>query len=206
MRVSIDHVVYLVRDLDEAASRLGAALGVSFGLRGTHPQGTVNRVFKFDDLSYVELLAATPGSLIAERIERLLDERGEHVARWAVRCDPEEIGVLADMLDLTTQPGSIERDDGARGSWTIANSVDDDARGSPFLIAYDEDIGSREERLARDGSVDGRLTWIECSGASIEPWRNLIEGIDVRPVAGEHDRVTRVGLRVNGVDHVLPLK
>jgi hypothetical protein len=201
----MDHVVYLVHDLDEAAARIGTALGVTFPVGGSHPGGTANKVCAFEDLTYVELVSAVPGSPIAERVARSLDERGEHIVRWAVRCAPEDIDALADMLELGTQPGGVERDDGSTGTWTIAQSSDDNARGAPFLIAYDSPPEIRAEVLGRGGFSDGQLTWIECSGPSIEPWRDLIDDVEVRQVEGDHDRVIRVGLQINAQNHSLPL-
>lgn len=204
MQVLMDHVVYLVHDLDEAAVRIGEALGVSFPHSGSHPHGTANRVCVFDDLSYIELLVARPGTPIAERVSRRLADRGEHIVRWAVRCPPEDIEGLADRLDLRLESGGVEREDGSTGTWTTATSANTDALGSPFLIAY-SDVEERRERFEREPFADGRFTWVDCSGPSIGPWLGLIDGIEVRHVAGQDDRVVRVGAQIDGAHHVLPI-
>src|SRR5262249_18284518 len=91
----IDHVIYATADLDAAAARVEAALGVPAAGGGRHDRiGTHNLIVPFDD-GYLELLAvADPGeaagSDLGAAIQGRLAGQGEGLFGWAVGVEDVE--------------------------------------------------------------------------------------------------------------------
>src|SRR3954471_20867671 len=76
MRMRIDHVIYACADLDAAAARVEAELGVAARGGGRHePIGTRNRIVPLGG-GYLELLAvADPTEAAASDLGRAVQER-----------------------------------------------------------------------------------------------------------------------------------
>jgi len=143
----IDHVVYAVRDLDEAALRWADAYGLGSVPGGHHPRwGTANRIVPLGD-DYLELLAVVDpdaDSALARTLRGLTSD-GD---RWFSICvADDEIEAAAARLGLAVEPGARTRPDGAEVRWRGAG-IEDPARPPwlPFFIAWD---GPRELHPAR---------------------------------------------------------
>src|SRR3954464_2731302 len=95
MRMRIDHVIYACADLDAAAARVEADLGVAAGGGGRHEGiGTHNRIVPLGG-GYLELLAvADPGEAAASDLGRAVQARiaatGDGLMGWAVAVDDVE--------------------------------------------------------------------------------------------------------------------
>ncbi len=73
---SIDHLIIVVPDLQDATDQYSILLGGSPSWQGTHPDyGTANTLFQLDNI-YLELLAVAGSGPAADIVQTLLDERG----------------------------------------------------------------------------------------------------------------------------------
>lgn len=120
----LDHVIIAVRDLDAAAARYEAILGLPVAVRSEHPRGTRNALFLFARGPYLELLAAwdapEQGSS-ATTLRRFLDARGEGLFGFALT--PRDIDAAVARLrglgfDITDPVGNSGRNaDGRLREW-----------------------------------------------------------------------------------------
>ena len=73
---SIDHLIIVVSDLQDATEQYSILLGRSPSWQGTHPEyGTANTLFQLDNV-YLELLAVQGSGPAADIVQTLLDTRG----------------------------------------------------------------------------------------------------------------------------------
>jgi catechol 2,3-dioxygenase-like lactoylglutathione lyase family enzyme len=149
----IDHVVYAVRDLDEAAERFRRELGLDSIEGGRHERwGTANRIVPLG-ADYVELLAVVDAKRAAESpfgratLERIRADEG-----WlAIAVATDDLDTLAERLDLGIVEGQRERPDGELIRWRSAGLEDPRRTPSlPFFIAWDVPFELRPGR-ARAG-------------------------------------------------------
>jgi hypothetical protein len=140
-----------------------------------HPGGTRNRVVWFADESYLELLAvADPSSTDAAWLADAIADRDRLLA-WALRTP--DIDAVGRRLGIEVRAGSIERADGAVGSWRTVGGAG--AADRPFFIQYDGDR-SRRNRVQGTG-----IAWVEVAGdrAAIDAWVGPCD-LDVRVQPG----------------------
>ncbi len=79
MLQGLDHIIIAVRDLDDAAERMGRLLGCEASWSGVHPDmGTANRLFRLDHM-YVELMGVVGAGVLADRLCAHLEAKGEGV-------------------------------------------------------------------------------------------------------------------------------
>src|SRR5438094_2831187 len=109
----IDHVVYAVRDLDDAAQRLADEHGLASVAGGRHPWGTGNRIVPFGH-DYLELLAVVDPDLakqnpIGVAIAAAVAE-GDRLVSWAVATD--DIDAAAARAGLQVVSGTRSRAEG----------------------------------------------------------------------------------------------
>lgn len=181
MELTIDHVPFACRDLEETTAEF-ERLGLAPEYGGVHGNGyTHMSVLGFDDRSYVEL--------ISER------ERGDHgfwpehiradagPAAWCVRV-PDIVAECRRMLESGTEVhgplyGSRERDDGMLLEWDRAEfGTHEERLLLPFAI---EDRTPLSSRVSPSPSVaDGPLSGIgevvllaDDPGEVIETFRSL---------------------------------
>ena len=135
--LALDHVVFVVRDLDEAAERWRRDYGLDSVEGGRHVGwGTANRIVPLGE-TYVELVAAVD----REEAERSAFGRGvlEADEGWLTSAlATDDLDGLAGRLGLAVTTGSRRRPDGEELRWRSAGS--DDERRSwwmPFFIAWD---------------------------------------------------------------------
>jgi catechol 2,3-dioxygenase-like lactoylglutathione lyase family enzyme len=154
----LDHVIYATPDLDEAAARVEAELGLSAVQGGRHEgHGTHNRIVPLG-VGYLELMAvADPeeaaGSTIGGALQARLDDHGEGLWAWAIAVDDVEqvAGRLALPVTTVGRQGMVARLAGVAEA--LPNSV------LPFFIERDEGIADPGA-----GGDAGGITWLEVAG------------------------------------------
>lgn len=137
--IQLDHVVYAVRDLDEAAERFRAELGLASVVGGRHAGwGTGNRIVPLGE-QYVELISVVDGAEAADsgfgRTMVAFLEGGDRP--WTVVCRTDELDAIASRLDLEVTEGSRTRPDGQVIAWRAAGFEDPRReRHMPFFIEW----------------------------------------------------------------------
>jgi Glyoxalase-like domain len=176
----IDHVIYATADLDAAAARVEAALGVAAVGGGRHEGlGTHNRIVPLGG-GYVELLAiADPaeaaGSWLGAAIQERIARHGDGLFGWAVAV--ERVEPVAARLGTPLQ--TIAR----QGMSAHLTAVEEAMRDPtlPFFIARDPGVADPAA-----GGDAGGIAWIEVGGdpERLERW---LDGapLPVRVVSGE---------------------
>lgn len=80
---SVDHLIIVVKDLNQAIDDYEKVLGISPCWKSKHVElGTINALFNFENI-YLELLSpcdAGLGTLGTELVNSLLDKKGDHLA------------------------------------------------------------------------------------------------------------------------------
>jgi hypothetical protein len=189
--VRIDHVIYATADLDAAAARVEAELGLVAVAGGRHEGlGTHNRIVPLGR-GYLELLAvADPEEAASSELGRAVHARiaaeGDGLLGWAVAVDD----VRPVAARLGTPITTIKREGMSARLTGLA-----DALHEPFLPFF---IG-RAPRVAEPGASGeaGGITWIELAGdrARLARWLGGAE-LPVRVVNGAPDvRAIGVGDR-----------
>jgi hypothetical protein len=187
----IDHVIYATADLDAAAARVEAALGVAPAGGGRHDGlGTHNRIVPLGG-GYIELLAiADPdeaaGSWLGSAIEERIARHGDGLFGWAVA-----VGRVEDVAErLGTPVTTIARQGMTARLTAVAEAMRDPSL--PFFIARDPGVADP----AADGGAGG-IAWLEVGGDApqLERWLGGAE-VPVRVVGGEPGvRAIGVGTR-----------
>jgi hypothetical protein len=173
----IDHVIYATADLDAAAARVEAELGIAAAGGGRHERiGTHNRIVPLGG-GYLELLAvADPDEAASSALGRAVQERiaaGEGLMGWAVAVD--DVAPIAARLG--TEVSTIARS-GLTASLTgVAEAMREPAL--PFFIARDHGIADPS------GAGGPGIAWVEVSGDG-ERLRDWLGGAElpVRVVPG----------------------
>ena len=176
----IDHVIYGTADLDLAAARVEAELGLSAVAGGRHEGlGTHNRIVPLGDGSYIELLAvANPdeaeGSAIGAALQAAI-ARGEGLLGWAVAV--ENVAPIAARLG--TPIIGVRRQGLSARLTGVQESL-----AEPFLPFFIERPATGRSVV---GANDAReLSWIEVAGdgGRLERWL-AGAALPVRVVDGE---------------------
>lgn len=150
MLLGIDHLVILVRNLDDAI-RTYEGLGFQVVPGGQHPGGTHNALVGFADGSYLELIAF-------REPEKSHDHRWYHFLRlggglvdFALRADDVEAEIAQidgrGIAYRGPNPGARKRPDGQEIAWRMGWPPEGRAGELPFLI---DDITSRDLRVPSD--------------------------------------------------------
>jgi glyoxalase-like protein len=185
----IDHVIYATADLDDAAARVEAQLGLPAMEGGRHEgHGTSNRIVPLGG-GYLELVAVVDPdeaqqSIFGRAIQGRLARAGGGLLGWAVAVD--DVDAVAARLGLTTS--TISR----KGlSARLAGLAE--AMAEPFLPFF----------IARDPGVPdpgaageaGGISWLEVAGdrQRITTW---IMGADlpIRIATGAPPGVSAIGI------------
>ena len=155
----IDHVIYATADLDAAAARVEAAIGIAARGGGHHDRiGTHNRIVPLGG-GYLELLAVADadeaaGSALGSAIQSRIAGHGDGLFAWAVAV--EDVGPVAERLG--TEITGISRSGLTARLTGVAEAMADPLL--PFFIARDPGIADPS------GSDDGPggITWLEVGG------------------------------------------
>jgi Glyoxalase-like domain len=198
--VRIDHAVYAVRDLDEAARKLLEGYGLESVPGGHHPQwGTANRIAPLGR-DYVELISVVDAQAAgASHLGRTLMALTADGDRWFSVClaDPD-IERTAARLGLQVEPGSRTRPDGSVVSWRGAG-IDAPSRPPwlPFFIDWQVSAELHPGRSAAPAHPCGAsgIAWAEVCGdaAELDAWLDGAQA-PLRVVDGPKRGLSAVGL------------
>jgi hypothetical protein len=170
----IDHVIYGTADLDVAAARVQAELGLTAVAGGRHDGiGTHNRIVPLGDGSFLELLAvADPQEASVSELGSALQAAiagGDRLLGWAVAID--DVGAAAARLG--TAISTVGRQGRTARLTAVGESLAEPCL--PFFI----------ERDAATAPATA-ISWIEVAGDArrIERWLGGAD-LPVRVVDGE---------------------
>lgn len=185
----IDHVVYGVRDLDEAAERFRREFGLDSSPGGRHPRwGTANRIVPLGR-DYVELIAVVDADAAARTafgrwvLERTTTEDG-----WLVICAAaDDLDEVARRLGLEIVEGHRRLPDDTVIGWRSAGLEDARrAQWMPFFIAWDGPAELHPGRTRAGHGVKARgIARVEVGGdgARLREWLGG-EDLPIRAVGG----------------------
>jgi hypothetical protein len=136
----LDHVVYAVRDLHEAAVRFREAFGLDSVDGGRHEGwGTANRIVPLGD-QYLELVAAVDEPMAAKTAfgRGVLDRAARGGGWFTIAAVADDLDAVATRLGLEVGSGSRTRPDGQTVRWRMAG-LDDPRRETwmPFFLIWD---------------------------------------------------------------------
>jgi hypothetical protein len=203
----LDHVVYAVPDLDEAAVRFREAFGLDSTEGGRHERwGTANRIVPLGD-QYVELVAAVDEATAAQTgFGRGVLERASGGGGWlTIAAVAEDLDAVAARLELEIGSGSRTRPDGEILRWRSAG-LDDPRREPwmPFFLAWDVPDGLHPGRARAGHGVRAHgIAWVE-AGGDAERLREWLGGeeLPIRVIEGEPG-VRRVGVATSDGEIVI---
>ncbi|HEY3213301.1 MAG TPA: VOC family protein [Actinomycetota bacterium] len=164
----LDHVVYAVPDLDEAAVRFRGEFGLDSTEGGRHERwGTANRIVPLGD-QYLELVAAVDEPMAAETaFGRGVLERAARGRGWfTIAAVADDLDAIASRLGIEVGSGSRTRPDGQTVCWRMAG-LDDQRREPwmPFFLIWDvpDELHPGRARVGHGVRATG-LAWVEVGG------------------------------------------
>ena len=205
----MDHVIYAVDDLDEAAAGLFDREGLASVPGGRHEGwGTANRIVPLGD-TYLELIAVVDvdeaeGSEFGRGVRRAQAEDRPLVG-WVVATD--DIDAVAKRLDLEVEEKSRETADGETLRWRLAGIERALKTGAlPFFVQWDV---PDEERPAaaearHEADVEG-IAWVEvCTDDrdAVEEWLGDDHDLPLRLTDGD-PALAAVAIAAGGGEIVL---
>jgi hypothetical protein len=164
----LDHVVYAVPDLDEAAIRFRESFGLDSTEGGRHERwGTANRIVPLGD-QYLELVAAVDAPMAAEtEFGRGVLERAAGGGGWfTIAAVADDLDAVASRLGIEVDSGSRTRPDGKTVRWRMAG-LDDPRREPwmPFFLIWDVGGNLHPGRArAGHGVRANGIAWVEVGG------------------------------------------
>jgi catechol 2,3-dioxygenase-like lactoylglutathione lyase family enzyme len=186
----LDHVVFAVPDLDEAAIRFREAFGLGSTEGGRHERwGTANRIVPLGD-QYVELVAVVDETSAARTgFGRGVLERASGDGAWfTIAAVAEDLDAVAGRLGLEIGSGSRTRPDGEILRWRSAG-LDDPRREPwmPFFLAREvpDELHPGRARAGHGVRAQG-IAWVEVGGDA-ERLREWLGGdeLPIRVIGGE---------------------
>ncbi len=191
----LDHVIYATADLDAAAARVEAELGLAVAAGGRHEgMGTHNRIVPLGG-GYLELLAVADaaeaaGSPLGAAVARRIDTVGEGLLGYAVSV--EDVPATAARLGVAVS--TITRS-GFTGTLAgVAEAMTEPCL--PFFVHRARGVADPGA-----GAPAGGIAWLEVAGdaARLERWLDGAE-LPVRVVPGE-PAVRALGVGADRVIH-----
>lgn len=159
MLQGIDHIVIVVRDLDEAIKNY-TDLGFTVVPGGRHPIGTHNALIAFEDGAYIELIAFYEGNTDHRWWAPL--QRGGGLVDFCLQTDdlPGDTAAFraAGVRIDDPKPLTRTRPDGYQLRWVLSIPRDDHRGVAPFLI---QDETPREERIPGETIHRNQVTGID---------------------------------------------
>ena len=136
----LDHVVYAVPDLDEAAVRFRKEFGLDSTEGGRHERwGTANRIVPLGD-QYLELVAAVDEPVAAETAfgGGVLERAAVGGGWFTMAAVADDLDAVASRLGIEVNSGSRTRPDGQTVRWRMTG-LDDPRREAwmPFFLIWD---------------------------------------------------------------------
>lgn len=164
----LDHVVYAVRDLDEAAERWRREHGLGSVVGGRHTGwGTANRIVPLGG-GYVELISVVdPAEASGSSFGRSMLERLDAGEGWfMIVASTDDLDAIAGRLALEVTPGERRRPDGGTIRWRAAGFEDPRREPwMPFFIAWDIPPELHPGRTPVDHRTrPSGIDWVEVEG------------------------------------------
>jgi catechol 2,3-dioxygenase-like lactoylglutathione lyase family enzyme len=196
----LDHVVYAVPDLDEAAIRFRERFGLDSTEGGRHERwGTANRIVPLGD-QYLELVAAVDEPMAAETAfgRSVLDRAAGGGGWFTIAAVADDLDAVATRLGIEIDSGSRTRPDGQTVRWRMA-ALDDPRREHwmPFFLTWD----ISDELHPGHGRAGHRvratcIAWVEVGGdaARLRTWLGGDE-LPIR-VTGDEPGIHRVAISI----------
>lgn len=200
----IDHVIYGVTDVDEAAERLRRDYGLGSLPGGRHLGGTTNRLIPLEPPTFLELLGVGDTSKgDAAWLEATLKGRDRPIW-WALGVD--DIQAEADRLGMPVHAATMQFQEGGESSFRVVGMP---LYPLPFFIRYGTDWPERRvqwaERLrrAKHDVEPGTFTFVEVGGveSQLHDWIGSTE-LPMRVVDG-YPGIRSVGIEIDGKEIVL---
>jgi Glyoxalase-like domain len=180
MLKGIDHLVIVVRDLQQAAKDY-EHLGFTVVPGGKHPVGSHNALISFADGSYIELIAFYRQAVDHRWWNPL--QKGERLVDYCMQTDdlPGDTRKLreAGVAINDPVPWSRTRPDGYELKWILSLATGSHRGVAPFLI---QDITPRQERIPREFEHPNGTTGIDTvtiaidALAQVERWYSAVLG------------------------------
>jgi hypothetical protein len=178
--VRIDHVIYATADLEGAAARVEAELGLTSIAGGRHDGlGTHNRIVPLGDGSFLELLAVVdPEEARRSALGTIFQAavaRGEGLCGWAAAVD--------DVAAIAARLGTPITSVGRQGMTARLTAVEE-ALAEPCLPFFIERSGGRS---GAGGAPEAEgIAWLEVAGDAgrLERWLGGCTTLPLRVVAG----------------------
>ena len=186
----VDHVVYAVADLDEAAARFRQTYGLDSVAGGRRERwGTANRIVPLGD-QYLELVAAVdPSRAETSGFGHDVVERAKAGGGWlTLAVATDDLEAVATRLGLEVDSGSRTSPDGLVLRRRMA-ALDDERREPwmPFFLGWDvpDDLYPGRARAGHGIRAAG-IAWVEIAG-SAEGLRRWVGGeeLPIRSIHGE---------------------
>jgi catechol 2,3-dioxygenase-like lactoylglutathione lyase family enzyme len=186
----IDHLVIVVKDLDQAA-RDYRQLGFSVVPGGQHPVGSHNVLISFADGSYLEIIAFYREAIDHRWWDPLA--KGERLVDFCFQTDDlrgdtkklQDAGVAIN----NPVPWSRKRPDGFELKWLLSLATGSHRGVAPFLI---EDVTARTERIPQEfkhhNGIAGieKLTVAVGELSQIDKWYGALLGAKGQPMRDDH--------------------
>ena len=152
----LDHVVYVVADLDDAAERWRRELGLDSADGGRHEHwGTANRIAPLGE-QYLELIGVVDEQLARSTpFGALVLDRAAAGGGWLMPVlATDDLEAIAARLGVEIAPGARRRPDGETLRWRSAG-FDDPRREPwmPFFIQWDVSEDLHPSRARADHRV-----------------------------------------------------
>jgi catechol 2,3-dioxygenase-like lactoylglutathione lyase family enzyme len=201
----IDHLVVVVKDLDQAA-RDYRQLGFTVVPGGQHPVGSHNMLISFADGSYLEIIAFYREAPDHRWWDPL--SKGERFVDYCLQTDDLR-GDTKKLKDAGVTindpvPWSRKRPDGYELKWLLSLAIGSHRGVAPFLI---EDVTPRNERIPQQFNHSNGTTGIEkvtiavADLAKIEQWYGGLLGRSGETTSDQH--LAAEGVRFDAGPHVL---
>lgn len=166
----VDHIIYAVNGLEEAAERFRHEFGLASVAGGRHPGwGTANRIVPLGR-EYIELVTVVDREqAAASDFGRAVTDAvtsGQRLVGWAVATDALE--EIAGRLKLEVTSGSRNRPDGSTLRWQLAGVARALSTGAlPFFIQWAAPPELHPGAAPVDHDVRARgIAWIEVGAES----------------------------------------
>ncbi len=183
----IDHLVVVVKDLDQAAKDY-EQLGFTVVPGGQHPVGSHNVLISFRDGSYLEIIAFYRDAIDHRWWDPL--KKGERFVDFCFQTDDLR-GDTQKLKDAGVAinnpvPWSRKRPDGYELKWLLSLATGSHRGVAPFLI---EDVTPRTERIPRQFTHQNGIIGIEkvtvavSELSTIESWYSPLLGISGQTIA-----------------------
>jgi hypothetical protein len=183
----IDHLVVVVKDLDQAAKDY-EQLGFTIVPGGQHPVGSHNVLISFQDGSYLEIIAFYREAIDHRWWDPL--SKGERLVDFCFQTD-DLSGDTKTLQDAGVAinnpvPWSRKRPDGYELKWLLALATGSHRGVAPFLI---EDVTRRTERIPQEfdhlNGIVGieKLTVAVGELSQIDKWYSALLGSPGQPIS-----------------------